>query len=217
MHTTRPDDPPDGSSNLSRGNYMAVTGKVKFRDGYVCSCVAESLPWVEWDMQRRGLIHTQIDIFQYCYRSSVEASKGTHDAGGCIDVGQYHTNQITVWREWGWTMQDRSPFFDYDHGHGWPYKCPHLSPAAKAQQDDWDRKDAGLVGPGKVQGLWPVKPWKTAMEDNVMTVLDNAKLEIVKAVMNTDGLIANKGFKVGAGDYVSLHTAVEGIGSGLEA
>src|SRR4249920_3072298 len=83
--------PPGRASNLGRGKHMAVTGKVKFRDGYTCTCVAESLPWVEWDMQRRGLIHTQIDIFQYCY-SDAEKSKGTHLEGGCIDVGQYHTN-----------------------------------------------------------------------------------------------------------------------------
>ena len=107
---------------------------------------------------------------------------GTHDKGGCTDVGQYHSAQIAVWRKWGWTMQDRSPFFKLDHGHGWPYKCGHLSSAAQDQERDWDRKDAGLVGGAQVQGPWPVKPWDIAFKENVVSLLGDIKTEIANAV-----------------------------------
>ena len=114
-----------------------------------------SLPWVEKELQQRGMIKGPLRIFQLGYRGDVSASAGTHDAGGCIDIQPLPAAGSTS-RLWGWTMQDRSPQFKQDHCHGWPYKCPHLAPAAQDQEDDWDNRDAGLVGPGKVQGRWPV-------------------------------------------------------------
>jgi hypothetical protein len=132
-------------------------------------------------MKRRGLIVSHIDIYQLGYRSDVDASAGTHNRGGCTDVGQFHEKQIACWRHWGWTMQDRSPYFDAKHGHGWPYKCPHLSSAAQGQEDDWDRKDAGLVGLGKVQGPWPVKPWDVALKENIVSLLSDLADEISSA------------------------------------
>ncbi len=155
---------------------------VAFRGGRTCSCVALSLPWVEADMKRRGLIQDSIDIFQLGYRTDVEASANTHAAGGCTDVRQYLPSQIQVWRWWGWTMQRRDLTGVVTHGHGWPYKCPHLAPAAQKQEADWDRKDAGLVGSAQVVGPWPVLPWRDAFERGVMSLLSDLTDEIAAKV-----------------------------------
>jgi hypothetical protein len=133
-------------------------------------------------MLKRGLISSHIDIFQLGYHPGVDASAGTHDRGGCTDVGQFGHAQIAVWREWGWTMQDRSPYFSYDHGHGWPYKCPHLAPAAKLQERAWDDRRNGLVNNQHVVGQWPVKPWNIAFKENVVSLLGDIKVEIANAV-----------------------------------
>src|SRR4030095_7150313 len=145
--------------------------RIPFRGGLTCSCVVKSLPFVEKDLQQRGLINGSIRIFQLGYRTDVDASAGTHARGGCTDVAPFNAAVIDVWRQWGWTMQDRSPFFADDHAHGWPYKCPHLSAAAQQQEDDWDRKDAGLVGGAHVQGRWPVLPWNEAFDKMVPTLI----------------------------------------------
>ena len=155
---------------------VSDVAKVKFRGGWTCSCVATSLPLVEKDMIRRGLIKKNIDIFQLGYRpGGTAASAGTHDEGGCTDVDQYSEAQIKVWREWGWTMQKRVGVGSGTHAHGWPYKCPHLAPDAKSQERDWDRKDAGLVGAGKVVGPWPIQDWKTAMKKRLAEIADEDK------------------------------------------
>ena len=191
---------------------------VKFRGGLTCECVADSLPWVEADLLKRGLIKESIDIFQLGYRTDVSASAGTHARGGCVDVGQYHLNQITVWREWGWTMQRRDLTGVVTHGHGWPYKCDHLSVAAQKQEADWDRKDAGLQGDAQVVGLWPVKPWKIAGLENVMSLVDDAVAALAERTaiktLRIDGEIENNGFKpkATAGEFVSLASALEGLG-----
>jgi len=154
---------------------------VDFRGGETCSCVALSLPWVEADMKRRGLIVSHVDILQLGYRTDVKASAGTHAAGGCVDVGQYHPRQIECWRDWGWTMQKRTLTGVDVHGHGWPYKCTHLSIAAQDQEDDWDDKDAGLKGDAQVVGQWPVLPWKDAMRRNIVSLLGDLADEISTA------------------------------------
>ena len=135
-------------------------------------------------MLAQGLIADHIDIFQLGYRTDVSASAGTHNAGGCVDVGQYHGAQIQVWREWGWTMQRRDLNGVKTHAHGWPYKCTHLSPAAQKQEADWDKKDAGLVGSAQVVGLWPVLPWDVALARKV------DDLPTPEDVWNWDGIPA---------------------------
>lgn len=144
--------------------------RIPFRGGLTCSCVVESLPWVEFDLALRGL-PSPVRIFQLGYRSDVSASAGTHRRGGCVDVdGTPTAAEIDVWRLWGWTMQARYLPGITPHCHGWPYRCPHLSPAAADQEDDWDRKDAGLQGSGKVQGRWPVKPWNIALKEQKVSI-----------------------------------------------
>src|SRR5216117_161797 len=130
-----------------------MTAKVAFRGGWTCSCVATSLPFVELAMIKRGLIKSSIDIEQLGWRDDVNASKGTHLKGGCTDVLQRNHECIQCWRDWGWTMQDRSPWFpEMQHAHGWPYGCTHLSSDAQNQNTSWNNRRNGLVNNGVVQG-----------------------------------------------------------------
>ena len=192
-----------------------------FRGGYTCSCVVKSLPLVEAEMKQLGLIQDHIDIFQLGYRSDVSASAGTHNAGGCVDVAQYHGAQIQVWREWGWTMQRRDLSGVKTHAHGWPYKCTHLAPAAQRQEADWDRKDAGLVGSAQVVGMWPVLPWDEALDEKVNGLPSSE--EVATKTLEIDGLIKNQRtdgsfvFSPTAGEFISLKNAVYEMGKDLAA
>jgi hypothetical protein len=185
-----------------------MTAKVRFRGGWTCSCVTTSLPLVEQDMLGRGLITFNIDIYQLGYNTLVTASAGTHAAGGCTDVGQYSKDQIEVWREWGWTMQHRTTQqgFDFDHAHGWPYGCPHLSSDAQQQNVQWNHKQNGLTSKGAVAGLWPIPDWKTAItrKDAEMP----SAQEVAKAVLTIDGLIDNVFTNNPANKDVALRTAL---------
>jgi hypothetical protein len=144
-----------------------VEERIPFRGGLTCICVVKSLPLVEADLQRRGLLSGPLRIFQLGYREDVDASKATHARGGCTDVdGTPTAAEIDVWRLWGWTMQARYLRDVPPHCHGWPYKCSHLSAAAQLQEEDWDRRDAGLQGESTVQGRWPVLPWHEALALN---------------------------------------------------
>jgi GH24 family phage-related lysozyme (muramidase) len=148
--------------------------KVKFRGGWTCSCVAKSLPLVEKDMIRRGLIKYNIDIYQLGYRNDVGASAGTHAGGGNTDVGQFSDAQIDVWRLWGWTIQHRTRAqgFDMDHGHGWPLGCTHLSSGGRSQASQWANRQNGLVSRGRVAGRWPIDTWKTAMKKRLAEIAE---------------------------------------------
>lgn len=129
--------------------------KVPFRGGWTCGCVATSLPLVEADMIKRGLIKESIDIFQLGYRTNVAASAGTHAAGGNTDVDQWSAEQIEVWWEWGWNTQHRTEAQGFmNHGHGAPVGCPHLSPAGQDQMNDWRNGRDGLIWHNKVPN-WP--------------------------------------------------------------
>lgn len=182
-------------------------------------------------MLRRGYIKSNIDIFQMGYNSGgVKASAGTHDRGGCIDVGQYFARHIMVWRDWGWTVQRRDLRGVVTHGHGWPYGCTHLAPAAQSQERDWDRRDAGLVGTATVQGPWPVKKWDTAYKENVVSLLGDIKKEIADevagelasntkflnavadAVLDRDGKIENTFTGNPLNKFVAIKTALGTLG-----
>ncbi len=134
-----------------------------------------------------GLIRESLDLFQLSYRTDVVASAGSHGRGGCVDGGQTSDEQIDVLRLFGWTAQrrnltnpDGSPIVEHWHGH--PLGCPHLSPAAQAQERDWYNRDAGLQGSGRVVGRWPIDRWDVAlrrMETRMARTLDDIKAEII--------------------------------------
>jgi hypothetical protein len=127
---------------------------VSFRGGRTCVCVAFSLPLVEREMIRRGLIKRSIDVWQFGYRNDVKASAGYHARGGNTDVAQFSDEQLRCWRECGWAMQRRDVGFATKHGHGWPVGCPHL--AKQDQVKSWLKGRNGLVGNGKIAGPGPV-------------------------------------------------------------
>lgn len=192
------------------GFLSASSSKQWFRGGYTCGCVVDSLPWVEIDLIIHGHIGSSIDIFQLGYRGNVAASAGTHKAGGNTDVAQYNDDEIDIWRLWGWTMQNRAPYFPgNEHGHGWPWGCSHLADEAHYQIDDWLNRKNGLADHGPVHGRWPVQHWTDAKNERMKTlmsfkddvanaagkaaadeVLKRGK-DIAAAVWNTDGIIDN--------------------------
>jgi hypothetical protein len=174
--------------------------KVKFRGGWTCSCVATSLPLVEQDLLRRGLIKHNVDIYQLGYRNDVSASAGTHAGGGNTDVAQFSDAQIDVWRLWGWTIQHRTKAqgFDMDHGHGWPLGCTHLSAGGKSQAAQWANRQNGLVSKGRVAGRWPIDNWKTAMKKRLAEIAADEKQkelelpttsEVAKALASNDDFL----------------------------
>jgi hypothetical protein len=156
---------------------------------------------VEEHMLLLGLISNSLDIYQLGYRNDVGASAGTHAGGGNTDVGQFSDAHIKVWREAGWTIQHRtrSQGFDMDHGHGWPFGCPHLSAGGRSQAAQWKNRQNGLISRGRVQGPWPVVGWKTGMkrleEKNVAL-----KDELVKAI--SDEVIKRVGAAVWNADEI---------------
>lgn len=135
-----------------------MAAKVKFRSGYTCSCVADTLPLIEREMIARGIIKSSIDIHQLGWRTDVSASAGTHARGGVIDTAQYSPEQLAVWRSWGVEMQHRTRAqgFSMDHGHGVWRGCPHLSPAAADQDREWLAGRNGLRSRGKIAGPGPI-------------------------------------------------------------
>lgn len=179
--------------------------KVKFRGGWTCSCVATSLPLVEQDMIRRGLIKQSVDIYQLGYRSDVSASAGTHDGGGNTDVAQFSDKQIDVWRLWGWTIQHRTKAqgFDMDHGHGWPLGCTHLSSGGRAQAAQWANRQNGLVSKGRVSGRWPIDTWKTAMKKRLAEIAKaehEQELELPTTAEVVKALTTDKAFLEAVGE-----------------
>lgn len=142
--------------------------RVWFRGGWTCECVAQSLPLVEAEMLRRGLIKQCIDIYQLGWNAGgVAASAGTHDKGGPIDVGQYGQAALRVWWDFGWWMQRRTVAqgFAGDHGHGGPMGCPHGSTLALWQMQIYKQGRNGLRSNGPAEGPWETMPsWADAIK-----------------------------------------------------
>jgi hypothetical protein len=60
-----------------------------------------------------------------------------------------------------------------------------LSAAARSQESDWNRKDAGLVGSAKVEGRWPVKPWNIALKERKLSIAAELA-ELIADKLTTD-------------------------------
>lgn len=184
-----------GSTIVPKETSTMNTERILFRGGLTCSCVVESLPWVELDMLLRGIIREAVDIYQLGYNpGGVAASAGAHDEGCMIDVGQYSDQALAVWRRWGYEIQHRTRAqgFAADHGHGGPKGCPHGSPLARQQLAAWENGRNGLRSNGPITGPGPkgaVTPyWKTALKENKMALLDELTGAVVDA-LKKDGLV----------------------------
>ena len=107
----------------------AVWIRLRGAEGWGCHCMAVTLPKVEDEMLALGLIHTCLDVYQWAYnRGKVDASAGTHDLGGVIDVGQYSLPQRKVFAKWGWMPFPRTKAFGWSggaHCHAAVVGCPH--------------------------------------------------------------------------------------------
>lgn len=144
---------------------MTQTTNIPFRGGRTCICVVVSLPLLEMVLLTKGLLNTEMDIYQLGYNSGgVTASAGTHDLGGNTDWGQYFQEQIAVERWAGWTTQRRYPPSFSPHGHGWPWKCPHLSRGGRSQAVQWANHTNGLANYGPIEGPWPVVSWQQGVK-----------------------------------------------------
>ena len=160
--------------------------RVPFRGGWTCECVVQSLPLVERDMIRRGIIRECIDIFQLGWNpNGVAASAGTHDKGGPIDVAQFSDAALQVWWDWGWWMQHRTVAqgFSGDHGHGGPMGCPHGAQLATWQMQAYKRGLNGLRSNGPAAGPWRTMPsWSDAIKAHQAADLRAASAADVRAV-----------------------------------
>ena len=182
-------------------------GKVAFRGGHTCECVALSLPRIERAMLQRGIIRRSIDVWQLGYRTDVRASAGTHSAGCMVDVGQYSDAALRVWREYGWTMQHRTRAqgFSMDHGHGGPYGCWHGSDYADYQQREYAAGRNGLISRGPVTGPnVPLIRWDTALKERFDEVATVTEIK--------DNGVTVKNVKTGETFFVECDDVVNGIG-----
>lgn len=146
----------------------AQTERIRWRNGYVCDCIVTSMPMIEQRLKDAGVIKNSVDIFQYCYNSTVAASAGTHDRGGVLDMAQLSDTALRVFRECGVAAQHRTVAqgFSGAHNHAFWIGCPHMSPGLAYQQSEYLNGRNGLVSRGPITGP-KVKPitWKQALSD----------------------------------------------------
>lgn len=141
--------------------------EMKGGKGYGCICMKMTLPFIEEEMIRKGLIKYCIDIFQFGYRGDVKASANTHDMGGVIDVAQGITKaQREVWAMYGVIMAPRSRAWGWtggDHGHGGWYGCVHRHPTLAAQVKNMMNGYNGLVSNTYVDWVKPARTWQDSL------------------------------------------------------
>jgi hypothetical protein len=137
---------------------------------YGCECMKISLPGIEADMIKAGVLKRSLNFYQGSYHQGTSASKGTHDGGGVADTwpsqgGLAGTKAQKVWEANGdWDAYRYPPLFGY-HNHLLWRGCPHMSPAAKAQINGavgwgWN----GLAGrsSGVNRAIVPALTWQQA-------------------------------------------------------
>lgn len=103
-----------------------------FRGKPACSCLLKWLPAYEAELLRRGLLKSNLDVWQLI--GGAAASGGTHALGGCFDIAQTSREQIAIARQMG---ADATWFRRYNwdgkggmaHTHGVLRGCPHNGPA----------------------------------------------------------------------------------------
>lgn len=142
--------------------------------GWGCECMARTLPLIEADMKKQGLIKSCLDVFQWGYNpGKVSKSAGTHDLGGVIDVAQYSLAQRKVWAKWGVMMFPRTTAFGWftgNHGHGVWHGCPHQVPYTDWQVRSGMAGGDGLGSSATLKGRrWrrfeaPVRTWQEAVK-----------------------------------------------------
>jgi len=105
---------------------------VYFRGKPACPCLAKWLPAYERELLKRGVIKSNIDIYQLI--GDVAASSSTHSRGGAFDTAQTSDEAIFVARQMGADATWHRPY-NWDgkggisHAHGVLRGCHHNGPA----------------------------------------------------------------------------------------
>jgi hypothetical protein len=146
-------------------------GRTWWRNGYACGCMILSIEDViEPRLRAAGYLGDGqvVEVYQYAYNDSVDASAGTHGEGGALDHRKASDGETIIWRECGVADWQRgSPedtAFD-DHSHGIWQGCPHLSGDAAGQVDQYEAGCNGLAGWGPDQSpdVAPIS-WQAAYD-----------------------------------------------------
>ena len=123
-----------------------MTG-IRWRGHRACSCVAGFTADVE---KRLG---KTLHVYQGSYSTGVAASSGTHAGGGAVDFATYDARSIRVMRECGGAAWHRTPAQGFiHHAHVIVLGCPHVSPAARDQQAQYQQGRNGLANRGPDDG-----------------------------------------------------------------
>lgn len=164
--------------------------KLRGAQGWGCVCMQKTLPLIEDEMLRLGLVKKCLDVFQWAYNpGKVKKSAGTHDLGGVIDVGQYSLAQRKVWARFGVMMFPRTRQFGWltgNHGHGVWHGCPHQVPYTDWQVRSGLAGGDGLGSSATLRGnRWryfeaPKRTWQDALQ--VETAAAKTAASKVKAV-----------------------------------
>lgn len=148
--------------------------KLRGGEGWGCPCMKATLPLIEDEMLRLGLIKRCLDVFQWAHNpGKVSKSAGTHDLGGVIDVGQFSLAQRKVWARFGVMMFPRTSLLGWltgNHGHGVWHGCPHQVPYTAWQVRSGLAGGDGLGSSATLKGKrWrnfeaPKRTWQDALK-----------------------------------------------------
>jgi hypothetical protein len=127
---------------------MTTVNGITFRAG---RRTAAHLAWTDDRLRENG---KWLRIIQPCYNTTVNASAGTHDGDGCVDVdiqGMSWADSQTALRKLGWAAWFRpyKPGVWGDHIHMVSLGCPGpVGVYIPGQVDDYYAHRTGLVGHG---------------------------------------------------------------------
>ena len=134
----------------------STPGYTTFRGFVACKCLAEWLPVYEQLLLAKGLIKSNIDVWQLT--GGAPASGGTHTQGGAYDLlNQTGPEEVLLAREmgagsWGRTVDQG---FTQDHHHGVLNGCEHNEPAVyqyTAMRRGFN--GLGIATSGQYAGMW---------------------------------------------------------------
>lgn len=128
------------------------------------------------------LVEPHLDPTQGSYSTSEEASAGTHNGGGAVDIDVLDswsddtiTDVVRTMRTVGFAAWYRPPSKSWgSHIHAIAIGCPDLSTAARTQVVDYYAGRNGLRNRGPDTGprLNPIPTWETYQEDDMPTAAE---------------------------------------------
>lgn len=170
---------------------------------YACQCVIGFTA----DVERR--LGKKLYVYQGSYSTGVSQSGGTHSGGGAIDFATYDDNAIRVMRECGGAAWHRTPAQGFrHHGHVIVLGCPHVSPAARDQQVQYQQGRNGLRYRGPDDGpRVSYITWADAHNRSTARPAANPASEPAAGTAYVSVLWVNAA-RAAKGRYTSRHVAV---------